>query len=138
MNVFETPVGKFICDMQLVENKSKFDGVYTFADTKTIIDIIRANCGNQFADDFSKLLDDFIFLNTEVLYDHLLDLEVSDDATDEAEKLAECVSAQTERFSDIYTLSKKAECELKALTFGLTKKYENILYALKRIRELCE
>lgn len=29
MNVFETPAGKFICDMQLVENKSKFDGVYT-------------------------------------------------------------------------------------------------------------
>lgn len=56
MNVFETPAGKFICDMQLVENKSKFDGVYTFADSGTIIDIIRANCGDQFADHKQKQL----------------------------------------------------------------------------------
>ena len=138
MNVFETPAGKFLCDMSLMENKSKFDGVYTFADSETIIDIIRANCGDQFADAFSKLLDDFIFLNTEVLYDHLLDQDISDDASDEAERLAGCVSAQTERFSDIYRISKRAECELKALTFGLSGKFKKVFSSLNEIKELCE
>ena len=138
MNVFETPAGKFLCDMSLVENKSKFDGVYTFADSETIIDIIRANCGDQFADAFSKLLEDFNFLNTEILYDHLLDQDVSDDATDEAERLAGCIAEQTETFANIYKLSRKAECELKALTFGVTKKYEKVFSTLREIEDLCE
>lgn len=85
MRVYETPSGKRICDMSLDELDS---GQIVFKDIDSIFDIIRDNCGDEFTDDFRKLMDDFLYFNSEWAVEESTSLYESDiDYAAELERL---------------------------------------------------
>lgn len=67
MRVYETPLGKRICDMSLDELDN---GQVVFKNIDSIFDIIRDNCGDEFTEDFRKLMDDFLYFNSEFSADN--------------------------------------------------------------------
>lgn len=85
MRVYETPSCKRICDMSLDELDS---GQIVFKDIDSIFDIIRDNCGDEFTDDFRKLMDDFLYFNSEWAIEESTSLYESDiDYAAELERL---------------------------------------------------
>ena len=85
MRVYETPLGKRICDMSLDELDN---GQVVFKNIDSIFDIIRDNCGDEFTEDFRKLMDDFLYFNSEWAVEESTSLYESDiDYAAELERL---------------------------------------------------
>ena len=140
MRVYDTPQGKFLCDMNL-ECKKILDDfwIYSIEDIQSIIDIIRSGCGDEFASDFGKLLQDYNDFTEESLSDVVCyNTENSDDNDTDYDicELEDRLEATEKKLSQIHKLCKSASGLLAILSFGQKSKYSDILKDLKEIERL--
>lgn len=136
MRVYDTPSGRYICNMTFSPISKDINDcrneIYSIDDLSTIIDIIRKGCGDQFADDLSTLLEDYLYCNTQALeyFAEELDEYERHESDDDSENNAKML--------EIKRLLNKTQALLKVLTFGQTDKYKDVFEALARIQNLCD
>ena len=140
MRVYNTPNGKFLCDMSLKEKKILDDfWFYSIPDVESIIDIIRSGCGDEFATDFGKLLQDFNDFTEETLSDAICyNSENADEIGTcyEINELEDRLEAAEKKLAQIHKLCKSASGLLSILSFGQKSKFGDILKDLKEIEKL--
>lgn len=125
MRVYETPSGKKICDMRLDELE---DGQMVFKDMDSIFRVIRENCGDEFADDFRKLLDDYEYFNSEYICDSALRTE---DA--ELDKELERLEALERNMYSIRKLAKLLQQKISLMNFNKSSAFKDIVYDIDTI-----
>ena len=125
MRVYETPSGKKICDMRLDELE---DGQMVFKDMDSIFRVIRENCGDEFADDFRKLIDDYEFFNSEYIYDSTMRTE---DA--ELDKELERLEALERNMYSIRKLAKLLQQKISLMNFNKSSAFKDIVYDIDTI-----
>lgn len=142
MRVYDTPSGKFLCDMDLKEKKILDDFLfYSINDVESVIDIIRSGCGDEFASDFGKILQDFNYLTEETLTDAICynsENRDEDDTDYDLCELEDRLEATEKKLSQIHKLCKSASGLLSILSFGQKSKFDGILKDLKEIERLSE
>ena len=125
MRVYETPSGKKICDMRLDELE---DGQMAFKDMDAIFNVIRENCGDEFADDFRKLLDDYEYFNSEYIYDATMRTE---DA--ELDKELERLEELERNMYSIRKLAKLLQQKISLMNFNKSSAFKDIVYDIDTI-----
>lgn len=125
MRVYETPSGKKICDMRLDELE---DGQMVFKDMDSIFRVIRENCGDEFADDFRKLLDDYEYFNSEYICDSALRTE---DA--ELDKELERLETLERNMYSIRKLAKLLQQKISLMNFNKSSAFKDIVYDIDSI-----
>ena len=140
MRVYDTPNGRFLCDMDLIPQKAMDDFyIYTINDLSTIIEIIRSGCGDQFANDFGKLLQDFNDFTEETLCDavcYQTENQVESDIDYDYEAMENRLESAEGKLSKINKLCKSSAGLLAILSFGRKDKFAEILRDLKEIERL--
>ena len=148
MRVYNTPQGKFLCRMDLACKKILDDfWFYSIEDLESIIDIIRSGCGDEFASDFGKLLQDYNDFTEESMTDAVCynsenedDSENADDSDTDYDlcELESRLEAVETKMTQINKLCKSASGLLAILSFGQKSKFGDILKDLKEIEKLSE
>ena len=140
MRVYDTPQGKFLCNMNL-ECKKILDDfwIYSIEDVESIIDVIRSGCGDEFASDFGKLLQDYNDFTEESLTDavcYSTENADEDDTDYDICELEDRLEAVEKKLTQINKLCKSASGLLAILSFGQKSKFGDILKDLKEIERL--
>lgn len=148
MRVYDTPNGRFITSMDVVPKKCIDEcEIYTISDLDTVIDIIRSGCGDDFANDFRKIMDDLDYFNSETLEDAIVcameaeieDRDLENDTLSRDLRSAEKKLKSAEKhLSDINAIVKSLQKFVMILSFGQAEKYKDLIKDLNRIEKLSE